>query len=235
MAKREGTGYSVGRGFAFAAPFLLFFVGVFFLGMYLFQSVVEETAYFEMIVGSSAQADALDDEEDETEAEPETATDLIVPAKPITLEKVPSIAYGKRFARLNVDGWNQRDIPVYLGADKKILKKGAGMSFGSYFPGEGGCTIISAHVTRQFRQLEDTKPGTRVTLETTYGPYTYVVKEVKTANGTDSWYKDAGYQAADYKVGLMLYTCYPYNNHGERRTQRCVLLCEMTDGAEVSK
>lgn len=231
MEARERTGASVGRGFAMAAPFLVFFVGIFFLGMYLFQSVIEETAYFEMVVGSSTQADALEDGEDEIDAkEPETAADLVVPEQPAILKKIPSIAYGKRFARLNVDGWKQRDIPVYLGADKKILKKGAGMSFGSYFPGEGGCTIISAHVTRQFEELEKTEPGTRITLETVYGPYTYVVKEKRIANGTETWYKDAGTDA-----DLMLYTCYPFNNRGERRTERCVLICEMTGGTEVSK
>lgn len=223
MDARARTGYSVGRGLALSIPFLLFFAGVFFASMYLFQSVVEETAYFGMIVGNRAA--------ETVEAEPETSEIVFIPSgKPATLSRIPSIPYGKQFARLNVEGWNKRDIPVFLGSDKKLLKKGAGMSFGSYFPGEGGCTIISAHVTREFAELEDTSVGATVTIETSYGPYTYRVTEVRVANGTDAWYKDAG-----QKSDLMLYTCYPRDNNGKRRTERCVLLCTLVDGAEVVK
>jgi LPXTG-site transpeptidase (sortase) family protein len=217
------TRFSKGMAIAIALPFLLFFVGVFCFGMYLFQSVVEETAYFGLLVGDSVPRE-IDDADDA----------FLSAAKPEKLERIPSITYGKQFARLNVtwdgSGWDIRDIPVYLGADKRILKKGAGMSFGSYFPGEHGCTIISAHVTRDFARLEDTPAGATVQLETSYGPYAYRVREVKTAKGTDRWYMDAG-QDAD----LVLYTCYPRDNSGKRRTDRCVLLCDLIDGVEVSR
>jgi LPXTG-site transpeptidase (sortase) family protein len=221
MEGRARTGSSVGRGFALAVPFILFFAGVFFLSMYLYQSVVEETAYFSLIVGENVPQ----------EIEIETAEDTFIPAeRPNVLTRVPSIRYGSQFARLNVDGWSIRNIPVYLGADKKILKKGAGMSFGSVFPGEDGCTILSAHVTRHFRELENTQVGTILRIETSYGPYVYRVTDKRIAKGTDRWFMDAG-QDAD----LMLYTCYPYDNHGKRRTDRCVLICEMIEGTEVAK
>lgn len=218
------TRFSAGKGFAIALPFLLFFAGVFCVSMYLFQSVVEETAYFGLLVGETAPRE-ISDEDDGFAAS----------AKPEKLERVPSIAYGKQFAVLNVTwdggGWDIKNIPVFLGSDKKLLKKGAGMSFGSYFPGEGRCTIISAHVTRSFAQLEDTPEGAIVRLETTYGPYAYRVESVrKNVSGTDRWYMDAG-QSAD----LVLYTCYPRDNNGERRTDRCVLLCRLIDGTEVSR
>ena len=127
-------------------------------------------------------------------------------------------------------GWRIRNIPVYLGADKKLLKKGAGMSFGSAFPGEGGCTIVSAHVTRDFAELEDTPVGAIVLLETSYGPYAFRVDEKQTVNGADRRFADAK-QASD----LVLYTCYPRDNEGRRRTERCVLLCTLIDGTEVSR
>ena len=224
MEARTQYRHSAGKCIAMAIPFLLFFAGAFCLSMYLFQSVVEETAYFGLLVGSS---------------EPETVTDaeftgFTPAARPETLSRIPSIAYGKQFARLNVTwengGWSITDAPVYLGADKRILKKGVGMSFGSFFPGEGKCTILSAHVTRSFAQLEDTPVGAIVTLETSYGPYVYRVEEKKTAKGTDRWYMDAG-QDTD----LILYTCYPRENNGERRTDRCVLLCKLIDGLEVAR
>ncbi len=221
------TGSSVGRGFALGIPFLLFFAGVFFVSMYLLEPMVEENAYFRMLVSDRTVTDEV-----EEEAAEETAQEIaFVPAEqPATLSKIPSIPYGKKFAVLNVESWKKKNIPVYLGSDKKLLKKGAGMSFGSYFPGERGCTIISAHVTREFGELEDTPIGATVTLETSYGPYTYRVTEKKVANGTESWYKDAG-----QKSDLMLYTCYPRDNGGKRRTERCVLLCTLIEGTEVSE
>lgn len=223
MDARDRTGSPVGRGVALTIPFLLFFAGVFCLSMYLFQTVVEESSYFGLLVGSDRQTEITDED-----------TGFIPSGRPNVLSAIPSIAYGKQFARLNVvwegGGWEIKNIPVYLGADKKLLKKGAGMSFGSYFPGEHGCTIISAHVTRDFARLEDTPAGATVQLETSYGPYAYRVREVKTAKGTDRWYMDAG-QDAD----LVLYTCYPRDNSGKRRTDRCVLLCDLIDGVEVSR
>ena len=224
METRTQHRYSAGKGFAIAIPFLLFFAGVFCLSMFLFQSVVEETAYFGLLVGESEPREITDADTGFTPSE-----------KPERLDRIPSIAYGKQFARINVKwengGWDIVNTPVYLGADKRILKKGVGMSFGSYFPGEGKCTILSAHVTRSFAQLEDTPIGAIVYLETSYGPYAYRVEEKKEAvKGTDRWYMDAG-QDAD----LVLYTCYPRDNNGERRTDRCVLLCTLIDGTEVSR
>lgn len=216
--------FSAGKGFAIALPFLLFFAGVFCFSMYLFQSVVEETAYFGLLVGDSAPREITDED-----------TGFTPGVKPDKLEHIPTIAYGKQFARLNVTweggGWDIVNIPVYLGSDKRVLKKGAGMSFGSFFPGEGRCTIISAHVTRSFAQLEDTPVGAIVRIETSYGPYAYRVEDKQTnVRGTDRWYMDAA-QDAD----LVLYTCYPRDNGGERRTDRCVLRCRLIEGAEVTQ
>ncbi len=221
MEARRSAGSSGGKGFGMLIPFLLFFAGVFCLSMYFYQSAVEETAWFGLLVGDTTQTEITDED-----------TGFVPGERMNSLLKVPAIRYGKQFARMNVTytggGWSIRNIPVWLGSDKKLLKKGAGMSFGSAFPGERGCTIISAHVTRDFAELEDTPIGAVVTLETSYGPYAYRVEEKKIADGTDRWYMDAG-QDAD----LVLYTCYPRDNNGRRRTERCVLLCTLIDGTEV--
>lgn len=223
MDSRERTGSAAERSILTVIPFLLFFAGVFCLGMYFYQSVLEETAFFGLLVGKSTQMEIEDED-----------TGFVPGERMNTLIEVPAIRYGKQFARLNVTytggGWRIQNIPVYLGSDKKLLKKGAGMSFGSAFPGERGCTILSAHVTRDFAELEDTPIGAVVLVETSYGPYAYRVDEKKTAKGTDRWYMDAG-QDAD----LVLYTCYPRDNGGKRRTDRCVLLCTLIDGTEVSQ
>ena len=223
METRERTGSPAGKGLLIVIPFLLFFAGVFCFGMYFYQSVLEESAYFGLLVGSSTQTEITDED-----------TGFVPGERPNALAEIPPIRYGKQFARLNVSwqggSWSIKNVPVYLGSDKKLLKKGAGMSFGSAFPGERGCTIISAHVTRDFAELEDTPVGAEVLVETSYGPYTYRVDEIKTADGADRWYMNAG-QDAD----LVLYTCYPRDNNGKRRTERCVLLCTLIDGTEVSR
>ena len=231
MEGRERTGSSAGRGFALAVPFILFFAGVFFLSMYLFQSAVEETAWFGLIVGEN-----VPQEEGKTGIVNE-AIAFTPGERPNVLVRVPSIGYGQQFAEMNVtmaDGreWTLHNIPIYLGSDKAILKNGAGMSFGSAFPGEGGCTIIAAHVTRHFAQLEQTKVGSIIRIDTIYGPYTYRVTEYNAdVDGTDRAY----YLDADQDADLILYTCAPAKNHGKRRTKRCVLKCELIDGAEVTE
>ena len=224
MQARTKSRHSAGKGFAMAVPFLLFFAGVFCISMYLFQSTVEQTAYFGLLVGST-----------EPRESEQTDAGFTPGARPTELLRIPSISYGRQFAILNVTwddgGWDIVDSPVYLGADKRILKKGVGMSFGSFFPGEGKCTVLSAHVTRNFAGLEDTPVGATVTLSTSYGPYVYRVEEKKTGvPGIDRWYMDPT-QSED----LVLYTCYPRDNNGERRTERCVLLCRLIDGVEVTK
>lgn len=221
VSHRRGAG---GRTLLLLLPFLLFLAGMFFVGIYLFRTVVEETAYFSLLV-ADAPPRAVEDHD----------TGFVPKDGAQTLIRIPHIAYGKQFARLNVywedGGWSIVNIPVYLGTDKNLLKKGAGMSFGSHFPGEGGCTILSAHVTRHFAELETTPEGAEVFLETSYGPYRYrVVKVVPGVDGTDRWYMDA---SSEYD--LILYSCYPRDNKGERRTERCVLCCERISGAEVAK
>ena len=84
MDTRARAGYSVGRGLALSIPFLLFFAGVFFASMYLFQSVVEETASFGMLVGRYAETF-----EDESE---QTSDNTFIPSgKPAALSRIPSI------------------------------------------------------------------------------------------------------------------------------------------------
>ncbi len=213
-----------GRALALLLPFALFFCGIFFVSIYLFQTVIEETSYFSLLVGDTVPREVEDYD-----------TGFTPGARPSVLLRVPSVAYGKQFARLNVSwdggGWDIVNVPVFLGADKSVLKKGAGMSYASSFPGEGGCTILSAHVTRHFAELERTPEGATVLIETSYGPYRYrVIERVDGVDGTDRWYMDASNDC-----DLILYSCYPRENNGERRTQRCVLRCTLVDGVEVSK
>lgn len=211
------------RGAALLLPFLLFAAAVFCFSLYLCDSVLEENAYFSLLVGGGRDASGT-----------VVDTNFVPGEAPDVLRRIPGINYGQQWAILNVDwdggGWELRNIPVFLGADKAILKVGAGMSFASTFPGEGERCIISSHVTRYFAQLEDTPAGAIVTLNTLYGTYTYRVVDRQTFKGTDRTYLSP----SSDKNELILYTCYPRDNDGHRRTKRCALICEKLSGLEVT-
>ena len=94
-------------------------------------------------------------------------------------ESFPVIGYGQQWATMCVEGWDRAvNIPMYFGDDDDLLKKGAGMSFKSSFPGQGGRTIVSAHVTREFYELEECRKGKLVTLNTVYGQYVYRIRNL---------------------------------------------------------
>ncbi len=211
-----------GKGALIFLPFLLFLIALIFFSQYLYENVLEETSYFRLLIGADTDADA--------DASYASFTPRLNAPDPFP--RVPSIGYGEQWAILNVTwddgGWDIKDVPVYLGSDKQILKKGAGMSFASAFPGEGARTILAAHVTRHFAQLEDTPAGATVTLQTSYGTYTYRVSDRQTFDGADRTYLSP----AD-RNELVLTTCYPRDNGGHRRTGRLALVCEKTGGKEV--
>lgn len=222
MSKRSKSKFA-SKGLLKLLPFALFFAAAMLCSLYLFSTVLEESAYFALLVGD--RPISQDAEENGTGFVPGAATD-----------KLPSIRYGKQFAQLNVSweggAWDIKNVPVYLGNDKKILKKGAGMSFSSGFPGQGQRVIISSHVTREFAQLEDTPHGAIVTVETSYGPYQYRVVDKVTFEGTQ---RDYISPSTKYGEQLIIYTCYPRDNDGRRRTERCALICEKISGLEVSR
>lgn len=143
-------------------------------------------------------------------------------------DEFPVIAWGEQWATLRVDGWEKQNIPVYFGDSADILKKGAGMWANSRFCGQNGQTVLSAHVTRHFREIEDTAVGTGVTVETKYGTYRYVVRSIEIF---DPDQPDILLERHE-RESLVMYTCYPYS--ARVRKQRIALVCEKTAGKEFA-
>ncbi len=143
----------------------------------------------------------------------------------------PAISYGSKWATLNVEGWTKnRDIPVYFGDEDGVLAKGAGMWIGSRFCGQNGKTVLSAHVTTDFYELETTPVGALVSVNTVYGDYTYRVREVKVFDS-----KDGSIIAPDDgKEVLVMYTCYPRSVGIRYTPTRCALICDKESGKEWS-
>ena len=140
--------------------------------------------------------------------------------------EIPVISYGTKWALLNIEGWETKDIPVYFGDSDEILTKGAGQWNGSYFCGLGKNCVLSAHVMTWFYEIEDTEPGSKVTMQTIYGTYIYEVSDkfVFDESDADVLYTDYG---ADT---LLLYTCYPRSNGLRRTSQRAALICTLKEG-----
>ena len=99
------------------------------------------------------------------------------------------------------------DCPVYMGSDNSILKLGAGQVTATYQPGFGSLIMIGAHNNTFFNCLKNIQTGTVITMETSYGTYTYQVNSTEVVDVTD---KDAYDFFTDHEQ-LLLYTCYPFD------------------------
>ena len=138
----------------------------------------------------------------------------------------PVINFDTQWATLNVDGWETTDIPVYFGDTTDQLAKGAGQWIGSYFCGLGKSCILSANVMTWFYEIEDTKIGTEVIMQTIYGNYKYEVtdKFVLSIEDTDILYEELGEDT------LILHTSYPRSKSLDDIGQRVVLICSLKNG-----
>ncbi len=136
------------------------------------------------------------------------------------------IYFGNQWAVLNVDGWNNTDIPVYLGDTDEILTKGAGQWIGSYSCGLGKNCILSANVMTYFYEIEDTAIGTLISVNTPYGAYQYEVvdKFVFSSNDIDMLYDETGEDT------LILHTNYPRSQGLNAKSSRIALICTLKRG-----
>lgn len=140
----------------------------------------------------------------------------------------PMIPYGTQWATLNVEGWAHREIPVFFGDGRSILSQGAGMWIGSHFCGQNSKVVISAHVMRDFYEMEDVKVGTTVTMNTVYGKYVYRVTENFLFSVNDP---SVLYDKGEGDV-LLMYTCHSRTDRSTWKTTRRAVKCELVEGYE---
>jgi LPXTG-site transpeptidase (sortase) family protein len=225
-------------------PFVLFFLSVLLTVIWLYNYIYSTSPLFKLVINSPSADYVSDTETDndddtgyiivppdtpapETTAPPETekqpSPEIIKPAADF-----PVIRYQEQWATLNVEGWDTINIPVYFGDTDKILSKGAGMQFSSRFCGQNGKTVLSAHVTSHFYEIEDVKIGDKVTVDTVYGRYIYSVDDIVIFDYTDSslLMPDEG------NSSLVMYTCYPRTDGLAFKQERIALVCSMTEGVK---
>lgn len=131
-------------------------------------------------------------------------------------------SYGTIWARLSIPKINVSDN-LYHGDSLNILKKGIGHYAGSYFPGEGGSIIISAHnSTEHFYYIPTLVEGDKIIIEATYGTYTYEVVSYKIMKKSEL----EEYEITHNKEELVLYTCYPVDGFSYR-TKRYVIFAKL--------
>jgi len=118
------------------------------------------------------------------------------------------------------------DVPLYYDDSDAILKKGAGHSVLSYFPGQGKTVLVGAHDTTFFAPIENIEAGMEVKVMTVYGNYAYKVAECKVV-------ETSSYEIKEDTEQLVLYTCYPFGEINEERTQKFIVICDFVSGKKV--
>ena len=151
-----------------------------------------------------------------TESDPDFSVDYANTFNPGSVEisndntvkraDVPQANYGDLYAYVKCQDIGL-DCPVYMGSDNSILKLGAGQVTATYQPGFGRLIMIGAHNNTFFNCLKNIQTGTVITMETSYGTYTYQVNSTEVVDVTD---KDAYDFFTDHEQ-LLLYTCYPFD------------------------
>ena len=119
------------------------------------------------------------------------------------LVKYPS--YGTIWGTLKID---KLDIEqkIFYGDTLDILKKGVGHFAGSYFAGENGTIILSAHNSKDyFKNLPKLEIGDKIIITTDYGEFTYEVDNYKVIKDDDI----DSFKIKNDEEMLILYTCYP--------------------------
>lgn len=149
---------------------------------------------------------------------------------PATADVFPVISYGDQWGTMRFFGWKRRGIPLYSGDDTALLRKGACMSFRSSYCGQGGRTIISAHVNSYFNELEDMELGDMFYIDTIYGRYVYKVTDIFIFDYNDSNILFGAHKGE--KNIVFLYTCYPRRHPYEFKEKRLGVIAEMIEGKE---
>lgn len=132
--------------------------------------------------------------------------------------------YGSKYATLKIPSINI-ELPIYYGSTYGILKSGIAHDESSYFPGEGGSVIMAGHNFKTFlANLPKAKVGDEITVETTYGNFTYEINDTKIVKETAT--EEVPVQKE--KEILMIYTCWPINNIGHA-SQRYVVYANLVN------
>jgi len=118
---------------------------------------------------------------------------------------------------------------LYYGDSDVILMKGVGQYVKSYFPGQHGMIVVGGHDSTYFSalsQLENNYEDCIIKVNTSYGEFEYEITGHEIVNGSD-------FEVKDGKEQLVLYTCYPFGEISENRTDKIVFYCDKVNGPVI--
>ena len=121
------------------------------------------------------------------------------------------------------------DSPIYFGDNRQVLNYGIGTFPGSWIPGCGRTTLMSAHNDLDFAPLANVEVGDKFILTTDYGTFEYVVSEFTIVKETEI----EACHLEEEKEQVVLYTCYPFYRISGRRTERFFVYLEKVSGPEI--
>lgn len=119
-------------------------------------------------------------------------------------------------------------VPVYNGADERILDRGAGRIKGMGRMDGLGNLGISAHRDSFFRGLKDIQPGHEILVQTTRGVDRYAVSGIDIVDKHDHSVLE---ETGDRRLTLV--TCYPFYYVGHAPKRFIVTALPVKDAAEA--
>lgn len=135
---------------------------------------------------------------------------------------VPFFYIGECFGTISIPSVKIK-VNAFQGDSEAEFRKGVGHYPGSFYPGQNGNILIAGHRTSFFRNFEYLKIGDLVYFETTYGKFTYKIRELKIIDGQDQSVADDTAQEQ-----LTMYTCYPFVYFGNA-PGRFVVICDLIE------
>ena len=205
-------------------PVILIIAFVLVLTSGLYNSLINDIPFVSMLI--STDKTVSDDIYFKEETDALYVTD-IPPAIEYVDSVIEKIDYGTQYGIINISSFEAKDIPLYYGDTDEILANGAGQYIGSYACGHGGKSIISANATTYFYELEDTKIGDTVTVNTLYGGYEYEVSDQFVISKED--FEILLYEEFDGDT-LLLCTDYPRSKAVSGTDSMIVYACSLNRG-----
>ncbi|MGL5383286.1 MAG: class D sortase [Culicoidibacterales bacterium] len=111
---------------------------------------------------------------------------------------------------------------IVEGVNDADLIKGAGHMSETALPGEGDKIVLAGHRNQAFGKLEGVEVGDEVKVQTIYGEYRYLVREMEVIDETQT---EILLPTAP-KEELVLFTCYPFV-FGAPTQQRYVVYADL--------
>lgn len=135
--------------------------------------------------------------------------------------KIVYPSFGMQYATLKIDSIDL-EAPVFFGSTEDLLQQGVCQYVGSVIIGETGNVVLDAHCNTFFLNLIDVQNGDEIVLETSYGKFTYKMKDSTIFKETDN----SLLKMTD-DDRLTLYTC--YGNLLGPTEDRYAVICELVE------